>query len=328
MKKLIFFCIICCRSIAQSVIIDPNSTNSSIIEAKSNNSGVLISKLTSTQRNAIVSPIAGLLVFDIDTNSFWYFNGSVWQEINTHSGMGLWTSLGNNIFNANYGNVGIGINPLRAQFEVKSANTTQAMFGTNNNGISIQKDFPTIGFNQYRDNNNVQRYMANGFAMGNYFSPTNGTMYWSMIPSGSMGNPTTGETAVMALNYQGNLGLGTLTPQARLDVAGYSKLGDLSPNIKLKSITGTIPCLSNNCTSTIAHGLNASKILDVSIVLNCPDSNGNLNQYVEPNDCTSLHSGYCYYTSFDNTNVIIRHPSTGTVNTLGKPYKILITYKE
>jgi hypothetical protein len=328
MKNIILFFLLSLPCIGQSVTIDPTAPNSAIIEAKSTNSGVLVARMTSAQRLAIASPATGLLVFDTTTNAFWFYNSSSWQKINTDNGVGLWVASGTHIRNANTGNVGVGINPLKAQFEVNTSNTTQAIFGSNTSGISLQKDFPTIGFNQYRDNANVQRYIADGYAMGNYLSPSNGTMVWAVIPSGTAGSPTTSETAVMALSYQGYLGIGTLTPQARLDVAGYTKLGELAPGIKQKSITGTIPCLSNNCTDNIAHGLDASKILDITIVINCPDEGGFMTQFVPPNDCTSLHSGYCYYTSFDNTNIIIRHPNSGTAYTLGKPYKILITYQE
>lgn len=328
MKNIILFFLLSLPCIGQSVTIDPTAPNSAIIEAKSTNSGVLVARMTSAQRLAIASPATGLLVFDTTTNAFWFYNSSSWQKINTDNGVGLWVASGTHIRNANTGNVGIGVNPVKAQFEVNTSNTTQAIFGSNTSGISLQKDFPTIGFNQYRDNANVQRYIADGYAMGNYVSPSNGTMVWAVIPSGTAGSPTTSETAVMALSYQGYLGIGTLTPQARLDVAGYTKLGELAPGIKQKSISGTIPCLSNNCTDNIPHGLDASKIIDIMILINCPESNGSLTQFVPPNACTSLYSGYCYYTSFDNTNIIIRHPSSGTANTLGKPYKILITYQE
>lgn len=328
MKNIIIYCLLSLPCLGQSVTIDPSAPTSAIIEANSTSGGVLVAKMTSAQRSAIVSPGTGLLVFDTTTNAFWFYNGASWQKINSDNGVGLWTAVGSNIRNANAGNVGIGINPTKAQFEVNTSNTTQAIFGSNSAGISLQKDHPTIGFNQYRDNANVQRYLSNGHAMGNYFSPSMGAMYWSVMPTGLAGNPTSSETTVMTLDRLGNLGIGTLTPQARLDVAGYSRLGEFSPSIKQKTLTGTIPCLSNNCTDNIPHGLNASKIIDVTIVINCPDENGALTQFVEPNDCTSWHSGYCYYTSFDSTNIVIRHPNSGTANTLGKLYKILITYQE
>jgi len=53
---------------------------SSILEVSSTTKGVLLPRLTSTQRNAVAAPAQGLFVFDITTESFWYFDGSQWIE--------------------------------------------------------------------------------------------------------------------------------------------------------------------------------------------------------------------------------------------------------
>ncbi len=83
---------------AQNVIITddntytPTSTNA-LLEVKpgSNDKGVLIPRLTSTERTAITMSAAadkGLLVYDTDTKSFWYYDGTAWVEIGaTSSGM-------------------------------------------------------------------------------------------------------------------------------------------------------------------------------------------------------------------------------------------------
>jgi hypothetical protein len=108
------------------------------------------------------------------------------------------------------GNVGIGVaSPSKAKLEIGTANTTTAIFGTTSTGISLQQNFPTIGFNQYRDGNNIQRYIGTGYAMGNFMAPTNGNMYWNAIPTGTAGNATPSETTIMTLTNTGNLGVGT-----------------------------------------------------------------------------------------------------------------------
>ena len=59
--------------------IGTNSPNSSaILDVSSTSKGVLIPRMTSTQRNAIDSPANGLQVFDNTTNSLWYFDGTSW----------------------------------------------------------------------------------------------------------------------------------------------------------------------------------------------------------------------------------------------------------
>lgn len=72
-------------------------------------------------------------------------------------------------------NVGIGgATPTRARLEVAGvfgAGNTSGLFG-GDQGISVQRSLPAIGFNQYRDDASASakgRYMANGFAAAMYF---------------------------------------------------------------------------------------------------------------------------------------------------------------
>ncbi|MCF8463666.1 MAG: collagen-like protein [Flavobacteriales bacterium] len=53
---------------------------SAILEVSSTNKGVLLPRLTSAQKNGIVNPAQGLFIFDITTESFWYFDGTQWVE--------------------------------------------------------------------------------------------------------------------------------------------------------------------------------------------------------------------------------------------------------
>jgi hypothetical protein len=53
---------------------------SAILDLSTTNKGLLIPRLTTLQRTAIVSPAAGLLVYDTNFNQFWYFNGTVWVQ--------------------------------------------------------------------------------------------------------------------------------------------------------------------------------------------------------------------------------------------------------
>lgn len=57
----------------------PNA--SSILELSSNNKGLLITRLTTAQRNAIASPATGLVIFNTDNNNFEYYSGSVWVTL-------------------------------------------------------------------------------------------------------------------------------------------------------------------------------------------------------------------------------------------------------
>ncbi|MEZ5173169.1 MAG: hypothetical protein R2850_06610 [Bacteroidia bacterium] len=47
----------------------------------SDNSGLLIPSMTTQQREAIANPANGLMVFDTQDSSFWYFGGSLWTRM-------------------------------------------------------------------------------------------------------------------------------------------------------------------------------------------------------------------------------------------------------
>ena len=71
----------------------PNA--SSLLEAKSTTKGVLFPRMTLLQRNAIVSPATGLLIYQIDgTNGFYSYNGTAWTAVTTPTFKG-WSLTGN-----------------------------------------------------------------------------------------------------------------------------------------------------------------------------------------------------------------------------------------
>jgi hypothetical protein len=50
------------------------------LELESTTQGLLPPRMTTTQKNAIASPAAGLLVYDITTNRMCYWNGNSWID--------------------------------------------------------------------------------------------------------------------------------------------------------------------------------------------------------------------------------------------------------
>lgn len=63
---------------AQIGIGTNNPEVSAILDIVSTNKGILFPRMTSVERNAIVSPSTGLHVFDMTTHSLWYYNGTFW----------------------------------------------------------------------------------------------------------------------------------------------------------------------------------------------------------------------------------------------------------
>lgn len=81
---LISFISLGINSNAQVGIGHTNPDASSMLDVQSpdNNKGMLIPRMLTSQRTAIAAPATGLLVFDTDTQSFWFYSGS-WTELAT-----------------------------------------------------------------------------------------------------------------------------------------------------------------------------------------------------------------------------------------------------
>jgi hypothetical protein len=72
-------------------------TPKAALEVVSTNSGVLLPKLTTAQRNAIISADLqnGLLLYNTDSSAFQYYNGSSWNSVGSNIANGGWGSSGN-----------------------------------------------------------------------------------------------------------------------------------------------------------------------------------------------------------------------------------------
>jgi hypothetical protein len=66
---------------------------SSLLEIKSTSKGILIPRMTLVQRNGIVAPATGLLIFQTNsTPGFYYYTGSAWKAVTSKTG---WSLTGN-----------------------------------------------------------------------------------------------------------------------------------------------------------------------------------------------------------------------------------------
>lgn len=87
---------------AQSVAINTDGSTanaSAILDVKSTQKGVLIPRMSRTERNAIVSPATGLLIFQSSPDSvgFYYYDGSRWSPViaNSNADLLAWKTGGN-----------------------------------------------------------------------------------------------------------------------------------------------------------------------------------------------------------------------------------------
>ncbi len=58
---------------------------SAILDVQAIDKGILVPRLTSSQRTAIATPATGLLVFDNDDNTFYFHNGNEWHRLGVPS---------------------------------------------------------------------------------------------------------------------------------------------------------------------------------------------------------------------------------------------------
>ncbi|MBC5861866.1 hypothetical protein [Flavobacterium turcicum] len=105
MKKLFFLglSLIALNATAQSVAINTDGSTadpSAILDLKSTNQGVLVPRLTQTQRTAIATPATGLMVYQTDATAGFYYNAGTpatpnWQPIGGGGGTSLPAQTGN-----------------------------------------------------------------------------------------------------------------------------------------------------------------------------------------------------------------------------------------
>src|SRR3954467_13733515 len=62
----------------------PNA--SSLLELRSTTKGLLISRMTKAQRDAIASPATGLMIFQTNNNpGFYYYSGTAWTAVGANT---------------------------------------------------------------------------------------------------------------------------------------------------------------------------------------------------------------------------------------------------
>ena len=153
-----------------------------MLDVKSVTKGLLIPRLTSTQRNNIVNPATGLLVYDSVLNVFFYFNGSEW--INISKGQ-VWDVNSEYVYLTSEANrVGIGTNSPNSKLEVRADNS----FTENDTLFAVKDKDGNIVFAVFPDGakvyvNTESKGTVGGFAVSGR-SPTKATEedYFKVTP--------------------------------------------------------------------------------------------------------------------------------------------------
>ena len=194
--------------IAQSVGIGTNSPNASAqLEIASTTKGMLLPRMTFAQRSAITTPATGLLVYQTDLISgFYYFNGTAWTPVS--AGSSQWSTSGSDIFSNNSGNVGIGISTPGSKLHIKGIPTVEA--NTASSGSIMRMYGGTAGLTGIFFYEDIATPAVKGFIGINH--GTSGYAQWAYNSSN------------LTLDDQG-VGISNTTPLTKLHVLGTQDAG-------------------------------------------------------------------------------------------------------
>ncbi|OFX49877.1 MAG: hypothetical protein A2046_16165 [Bacteroidetes bacterium GWA2_30_7] len=167
---------------SQNIAITDDDTytanSSAMLDVKSLSKGLLVPRLTTFQRTSVTSPATGLLVFDTNLNSFYYWNGTSWTNLTSGSASGIWGYSAPNIYlNNTNDKLGIGTATPFGKMEVKSdvsLGTNDPIFQVvNNNGDTVFAVYQQGVRVNVEDGVGKATGSKGGFAVGG-FSPSKG----------------------------------------------------------------------------------------------------------------------------------------------------------
>ncbi len=170
--------------------------SSAMLDVKSDTTGILIPRMTATQRDAISNPANGLVVYVTTDSSFYYYRNNGWSIISSDTA--VWQTSGNDIYTIS-GNVGIGLSNPSSRLFVKdtacyyrTVSVTSTTHGNSSYGyrginVSILGDGSSEQTGTYNYINNA----GDGNQYGTYqviYSNGNGTHYGSYCTLQSSGD--------------------------------------------------------------------------------------------------------------------------------------------
>jgi Chaperone of endosialidase len=231
LKKLMMAALVlgCTKANAQSFAINSTgaaANNSAILDITSTTKGVLVPRVSTAQRTAIVAPAKGLMVYDSTLNQFAYYNGTAWTLLN--AGGSSWTVSGSHQYSSVSGNVGVGtttpVDKLHVVGNVRIdngkidvRNTGQSVFIGHDAGLNddlTNNDNVFVGFEAGRDNTSgfFNVAIGGGSFSKNVSGRANVALGRSALSNSVTGSSNTalGENALTAVtNVNANVAVGS-----------------------------------------------------------------------------------------------------------------------
>lgn len=216
------------KGFTQSTIISPGGTIESIKVSGSKN-GLVLSGLTTEQRDSIQNPAKGYLIYNITNNCLEFYNGSYWHNLCSNPNSNLTNGLvAYYPFNGNANDVGG--NNLNG--EVNGAVLTTDRFGNPNKAYSFNTN-QDITIPNSSSKNTFPLTISLWYLVDTISTGDNGNIFSKYIPSAYNG------FLIHVLEDYGSLGPATVPWYIR-DM-GNRLLGDygqptfLQPNVKFKT---------------------------------------------------------------------------------------------
>jgi hypothetical protein len=186
--------------------------SSAILDIQSTDKGMLIPRMSSAQRVAITNPADALLVFDTLSNSFWFYNDSIWIELIAGNISEISDTDGNTKVQ-----VEEGPNDNNIRFDIDG---NEAMLLNSFGELAIKGRNPeSPGFIQLvnSDSSHFVRLFSGRLSDPNPFF---GWQLGSTMRFVGMNKDYTAFEELMRIQGDGNVGIGNMLPSSKLHVSG------------------------------------------------------------------------------------------------------------
>jgi uncharacterized protein (TIGR02145 family) len=239
-KRLLFSAsILLAFALSAKAQVSVNSTGSSpdtsaMLDVSSTTKGILVPRMTAAERDQISNPAKGLLIYQTNNSPGFYYNSATPPAKNWVMMSSQWNSNGSAIY-YNGGNVGIGTASPTALFEVAGTTKIHSISGPTSLRLQNRTDedySQVVFYDNYANYKGYMGYIGEAAPYGE----RNNTIELGSSASDIAIRP--GENEIMRLTGEGNVGIGTSTPNssAKVDIASTDK-GLLIPRMTNAQIT-------------------------------------------------------------------------------------------